>query len=85
MNTKEKYASIEKYIDGVLEGPALKIFETQLQNDVTLQEELELHKQVHQMLRTQKRNEFKTVLREVEAEWRQPALKTKSTALNFSF
>lgn len=85
MNLKEKYTLIEKYLAEEMQGEELEKFETQLQTDGELKEELSLHRQVAETLRGEKIHQLRSVLNNVDENWEAPSKKESAKVVQFNF
>ncbi|MEZ4990717.1 MAG: hypothetical protein R2824_09905 [Saprospiraceae bacterium] len=70
-NKTEVYELMEDYLQGTLEGEELALFEQQLKQDRTLQEELALYRQIRTATADQDINELEVVLDASFDEYRQ--------------
>ncbi|MFK8005009.1 MAG: tetratricopeptide repeat protein [Saprospiraceae bacterium] len=85
MNLEEKYTLIEKYLAKEMQGEELENFETQLQTDHELKEELNLHQQVAETLKGEKVHQLRSVLNDVDKNWEAPSKKDSAKVVNFNF
>ncbi len=85
MNLEEKYTLIEKYLAEEMQGEELENFEAQLQTDVELKEELMLHRQLAETLKGEKVHELRSVLNEVDKDWKAPSKKDSAKIVKFNF
>lgn len=79
MTTEEKYERIEQYLSGKLDGEALVDFEQQLKNDVDLQNELNLHREIEENLKGEKIHQLRDVLKSVDQQWQAPQTESQPT------
>ncbi len=85
MTDDVKYDLIEKYLAGVMSETERSNFENQLSTDSSLQEELNLHRQVAETLKGEKVHELRSVLKEVDKKWQSPAEKKEGKVVGFPF
>ncbi len=85
MNLEEKYTLIETYLAGELQGEELNAFEEKLAVDSSLQDELNLHREVSETLKGEKVHHLRNVLKEVDQNWEGDAKKKSGKVFPFNF
>ncbi len=86
MDDLTKYELIENYLTNEMSDKERQQFEEQLATDMELKEELKLHKQMADVLKGEKIHQFRSVLKNVDNEWKKPAKKKdegKVVRMNF--
>lgn len=85
MTSEKKYQLIERFLSGIMTDQEKQGFEKQLEEDPSLQQELDLHRQIETTLKGEKVHQLRDVLKKVDKNWQAPEAPKEAIVKTFNF